>query len=114
MTPRELDLLLKAFEAFLGGEGGERFMLTNRSMKDLIVAYAGHLRGASPDQESQEKALEHVVEHGAAERERLLNDAHARGDVVNFHGQEMIVLTESSAAEFRSRKPPPHPWVGGG
>jgi hypothetical protein len=104
MTPREIDLLQKAFEAFLGGNrDGERFLLTNRSMEGFIVYYARFLR----EKPSDEGRLTHVIEHAAQERERLLAEARDRGDEVFFNGRKMTVLTEDSANRLERRKPAP-------
>jgi hypothetical protein len=107
MTPREIELLVQAFEAFLGGNEGERFLLTNRSMRDFVQYSARHLRASK----SHEAALQHVIDHGAEEREKRLAKALERGDVAKFAGRDMVVLTELSAHEFFSSKAEPdHPW----
>lgn len=104
MTERELDLLVKAFKAFLAGETAERFLMTNRSIERIVEHFGIQLK-AEPI-EGQEALLNHFIAHAAAERDLLLNEAIARGDIATYPNFQGPVLTERSADALAARPSP--------
>lgn len=104
MTPRELDLLVRVFDAFLSADG--EFLVTNASMQGIAHEIGGRLQNAS---EPHDALLEHFIEHAAEERDRLLAEAGLRGDVAIFYGKPRVVLTENSANSLAKRPSPRGP-----
>ena len=101
MTPREIDLLVQAFRAFLGADTGVRFLLTNRSMQFMIEEYGRRLSLVG----NQEGLLQHIIDHGADERNKLLGEAAL---ATRSSGETLPVLSETSFNSLRNRKPPNH------
>ena len=104
MTPRELELLVKVFDAFLDGRVGGEFLITNASMQGIAHVIGDRLRNEPEDQ--HENLLQHFIDHGQEEQQRLLAEARDRGDVAIFYGSPRTVLTEQSATALANRPSP--------